>query len=177
MIKEITSEFLIHLFLKEDIKGCTFISMDTETIQSLTGGKKNPMKGNVIKRSKGHNLALFTNNNSNGYENMVNKRLIAEGKDPETFELQPRTWGERIENTPLILHKNQYYLEVIFIKSGNVDYLYNGNEIKKNDIEGFPTPKTPSGQGGLNKQVQIRTFKIDSITHIKMNKNHYKISK
>lgn len=155
-----------------EINGTTFISIDTETVVPLTGGKKNPMQGRVTKRVTGSNVMVFTNKNSNGYENMVNRRLVQEGKDPESFELQPRKWGTRIPNSPIIEHKDALYLEVIFLKAGVVQYYLDGSEIRISDIEGLAS-KQESEQGGLDNKVIIRTFAFESIKKIRINKMEY----
>lgn len=173
--KNISPKALINFFQNESFTESVYIKMNTVTTQALTGGKKNPMKGLVKKLSIGHNVAIFDNRNKNSYEDMVKFNLIKEGKDPESFELSPRPWGTRIPNSPLVEHKGEYYLEVIFIKAGNTMYTYNGNPITKEEIEGFPLPKPNTGQGGLQDQVQIRTFKINSITQLTMNKITYNL--
>jgi hypothetical protein len=43
------------------------------------------MQGRVTKQTTGASVMVFTNQASNGYENMVQRRLVAEGKDPASF--------------------------------------------------------------------------------------------
>lgn len=169
MIKEILRKDFINLLLSKPFNGCTYISIDSETTQNLTGGKKNPMKGLVTKKSIGNSVGVFQNKNKNGYEEMVKRRLKKENKDPESFELSPRSWGSRIPETCVVEHKGEYYMEVIFNKGGKSTYYFNGKEINKSEIIGFPIPKTSSGQANLENQVIIRTFKISSLITVKMN--------
>ena len=174
-MKKITKKELVDLFLNPEVSGInggSFIGLDTLTDVALAGGKKNPMQGGVQKAVVGTNVMVFSNKNSNAYENMVEKRLIAEGKNPESFQLAPRVWGERITGTPLITHKGEFYLEVIFLKAGDVSYFYNAKPISKNLIEGLPE-KTSGEQGGLENKVIIRTYKIESIARITINKEVY----
>ena len=106
-MKKITKKQLVELLLNPEvsgINGASFIGLDTLTDVKLTGGKSNPMQGLVQKASIGSSVMVFQNKNSNGYENMVRRRLEAEGKNAETFEVKPRAWGTRIENTPLVHH-------------------------------------------------------------------------
>ena len=163
----------IHQLITENVNGSTFISIDTETDVKLKGGKKNLCQGRVTKRTTKSNVMVFQNKSTNGYENMVKRRLSNEGKDSSTFELQPRKWGTRIVNTPFVEHKGQYYLEVIFLKSGNVEVLLDDEVTDKSNIEGYPSSKVESVQGGLDNKVVIRTFKIDSITSITINHQQY----
>lgn len=154
-----------------NVSGSTFVGIDTETVVKLGGGKKNPYQGKLIKRMIGANVMLFSNTNMNSYSNMVKRRLEKEGKNPEEFTVGPRAWGERVENMPLVKHKDETYLEVIFLKAGNVEYVMDGNIIDKpEEIEGFPTVKATGGeQGGLEDKVIIRTFNVNSITGIRAN--------
>lgn len=179
-MKTLSKMQLIQLFLNPQVSGIngnTFIGIDTLTDVKLSGGKANVMQGKVKKCCVGSNVMVFQNKTTNGYANMVEKRLIAEGKNPESFELQPRSWGTRIENTPLVFHeeKEQYYLEVIFIKAGEVSYLLDGKPIKKELVEGLPESKEYDGQGGLDNKVIIRSYKIDSISRITIAKETYLI--
>jgi hypothetical protein len=154
------------------VNGATFISMDTCTTPILTGGKKNPMQGRVRKHNTGANIMVFQNKNSNGYANMVKRRLGKEGKDPVSFNLSPRKWGTRIPNLPIVEHKGAQYLEVIYLKSGRTAYTLDGQPIDKNSIEGLKDSPKPS-QGGLNDGVTIRTFKVGSITRLKVGGKEY----
>jgi hypothetical protein len=114
---------------------------------------------------------VFTNQNSNGYENMVQRRLVAEGKDPASFELGARAWGTRVPNMPIVEHfkdgVTKYYLEVIFLKPGKSVYLLDGAPIAASDIEGLATAEAGE-QGGLENKVHIRSFAADSITELRV---------
>ncbi len=155
------------------VNGGTFISIDTETAVPLSGGKKNPHQGRITKRTIGSNVMVFTNRETNAYENMVKRRLGQEGKDPETFELSPRSWGERETGTPFVTHDGNLYLEVIFLKAGETEYfLDNATLIAKEDIIGLK-PVIHAEQGGLEKKVVIRTFAQESIIGVTIDKTRY----
>lgn len=148
------------------LSGGTFVGMDTVTDVKLTGGKKNPHQGRLKKRMTGAQVMCFSNSKSNAYEAMVRRRLEAEGKDPESFELGPRAWGTRIAGTPFVEHNGKHYLEVIFLRAGTVEFLLDGHVISAGMIEGLPD-KQEGGQGGLDNTVVIRTFALDSITELR----------
>ena len=159
---------MITLFdIMADVSGASFVGLDTVTTPTLTGGKKNPMQGRVQKHMDGASVMVFQNKNSNGYDNMVKRRLEKEGKNPETFSLSPRAWGERVDGTPIVQHKGADYLEVIFLKAGEVRYTLDGQPIPAEDIEGLKT-SSEGTQGGLDDKVVIRTFKADSIKTIRI---------
>jgi hypothetical protein len=154
-----------------NVNGASFIGLDTLTEVKLTGGKKNPMQGRVTKRMVGASVMVFTNQASNGYANMVERRLVAEGKDPASFVLGERAWGTRVPNMPIVEHfkdgATKYYLEVIFLKPGKSVYLLDGNIVPVADIEGLPAANEGE-QGGLENKVHIRSFAADSITTLRV---------
>lgn len=147
------------------------------SILELAGVKENPFHGIVFKKTIGSKVQLFQNKNSNGYENMVKRRLEKEGKNPEDFVLSPAKWGERIKDTPIISHNGEFYLEVIFQYPGTSSYITIKNgvveDVEKSDILGLPEPREFNGQGGLEDQVCIRRFKLSSLQAIRMNHKEY----
>lgn len=155
----------------EQLKGSTFAGIDTTIEVKLLGGKKNEMQGRVQKHTVGANVILFNNIKGSAYEAMVRRRMMAEGKDQEEFELKPRKWGERVGSSPFIEHNGKYYIEVFFRSPGKVYYTLDGEEISKEDIVGLPVKKESDepdeSQGSIEDKVIIRTYALDSIT--KMN--------
>lgn len=162
--------------LMQQVNGSSFVAIDTVTEPTLRGGKANPMKGRVRKISTGNVVMVFQNKNSNGYENMVMKRLALEGKDPESFQIGERTWGTRIKNTPFVEHNGAQYLEVIFLKPGTTSYEFDGAPIAKEDVQGLVETQPEGEQGGLDNKVVIRTFKFESITSLTIGKHKYDLT-
>jgi len=166
--------------LMKEVNGATFVSIDTITSVTLPGGKKNEFNGRVTKLVEGSSVMVFQNKNSNAYENMVNRRLEKEGVSVATFKVGPRAWGTRIQDTPFVEHNGQMYLEVIFLHAGEASYLLDGQ--KTTDPRCIPPSKeTGEGngfeQGGLNNKVIIRTYKVDSIVGITINKQRFEIKR
>lgn len=164
--------------INDNVNGATFIGLTTSTEPRLLGGKDNPYKGRVRKIMTGANVMVFQNKKSHGYDNMVKRRLEKEGKDPNTFKLSPRTWGHRVPNAPFVEHKGNYYLEVIFLNSGEVHYeldgvIFDHTNVANQKRLGLKLDKNEGHQGGLNDKVIIRTFKIDSITELTINGESY----
>lgn len=174
-----------------NVNGASFVGIDTESVVKLKGGKKNEMQGRVTKRTLGSQVMVFTNQDQNGYENMVQRRLIEEGKDPSSFSVGPRKWGTRVPGLPIIEHTKdgvtKDYLEVIFLRSGNTEYYLDGAPIKKEDIIGFDEPEekptevpadtdeaTNKGQAGLENKVIVRTYAADSILSVRIDGAEYK---
>lgn len=155
------------------IQGASFIGIDTHTDVKLTGGKKNPHQGRVTKRMIGAAVQAFTNTNVNAYAAMVKRRLVAEGKPATDFQLGPRAWGTRVPNMPIVEHNGAYYLEAIFHKPGNSEYLLDGVVVDPSTIQGLPAASEGGEQGGLEDKVIIRTFKAESITELRINGNAF----
>lgn len=156
----------------ENVNGGSFVGIDTEIVVTLKGGKNNSQQGRVTKRVMGSSVMVFQNNKENAYANMVHRRLESEGKNPQSFKLSSRKWGEREAGTPFVTHNGATYLEVIFLRAGTVEYFLDGVAISKDDIVGLPERKA-SGQGGLSNLVIIRTFKLASVTAIRIDAAHY----
>lgn len=151
----------------QNVNGATFIGLNTVTPVKLRGGKKNPLQGRVTKVVTGSNVMVFQNKTTNGYENMVNRRLAQEGKEA-TFEVGPRAWGTRVENTPFVVHGESLYLEVIFLSCGKVEYHVDG-ALYEGVIEGLDNDHEEAVQGGLSNKVVIRTYKVANITSLTIN--------
>jgi len=158
-----------------NLAGGTFVGLDSLTQVKLKGGKKNPMQGRVTKLMTDAQVMCFSNSNSNAYENMVRRRLAAEGKAAEDFVLGPRAWGERIPGTCFVEHTGKQYLEVIMMHPGKTSYFLDGAEIDKSEIEGLDNPAVnPESQARLSNKVIIRTFALDSVVALRVNKKEWK---
>lgn len=159
------------LIAVNNISGASFIGLDTLTKVKLKGGAKNPHQGRVTKEMLGAQVMAFQNKNVNGYEAMIERRLINEGKDPTSFQLGARAWGTRVPNLPIVEHfkdgSTTYYLEVIFLKPGTVQYFLDASPIDKKDIIGLEE-KEEGEQGGLDNKVIVRSFKADSIVELRI---------
>jgi hypothetical protein len=64
-------------------------------------------------------------------------------------------------------HKGNYYLEVIFVSAGDVYYTLDGRLVSPSEIQGLPEAKE-GGQGGLENKVVIRTYALESLTHVRV---------
>lgn len=162
----------------QNVNGSSFVGIDTLVEVKLTGGKKNPQQNRITKRTVGSQVMVFQNRNINGYEAMVRRRLEQEGKDPDSFVLGPRAWGQRQPNSPIVEHtkdnETKYYLEVIFLRAGQSEYLQDGQPIAEADIQGLPEVKhNETAQGGLDRQVVIRSYSVDSIVSVRVGGQTY----
>lgn len=108
------------------------------------------------------------------YANSVNKQRIKEGKEPD-FVPKARVWGVHVDNTPLIEHKGQYYLEARFLGyEPEIDYFLDGKTpIEKAKFEAYLPPKKASTTQDLENEVVMRTFKLDGVREVTINKIRY----
>lgn len=159
--------------INENINGCTFISVDTETSVATIAydkhGRRNPHHNKVTKQMIGANVMIAQYKTTNAYENMVNKRLEKEGKKPN-FKSTHLPWGERIPNTPFIQHGNKIYLQVIFLHAGSQVFMVDGAPFPKEKVQGIKVPHASRPlQNRLEDKVIVRVFDIKSINKVVIN--------
>ena len=164
----------------QNLTGNTIAAVTTITPVKLLGGKSNPLQGRVTKLVETGQVMVFANQKSNGYKNMVCRRLEKEGKNPEQFQLGKRVWGKRISGTPFVEHKGNKYLEVIYLQTPKrVQYLLDGRRVDKESIQGMPkksAQEIAGNQGGLDigDKVIIRTYNLDNIISVKTGGKEYR---
>lgn len=141
------------------IKGATPATF--EAVTSVKMNKtNNPYFDRVQKKQKSN---VFINFN---YANAVNKQLTKEGKEAD-FVPQPRKWGVHVPGTPLVLHKNAYYLEARFLNNEpKTEYLLDGQPVDKAIFETYLPGKKEVKSQGTDKEIIIRDFKIESMRSI-----------
>lgn len=150
-----------------EVKGCTFIGFDTETTVKLTGGKKNSLQGKVTKRTFGLTGMVFSDKESSGYENKVNRELAKLGIT-DTFKAGSSRWGTHILGTPFVEHKDNMYLQVILTGSSKeTKYYVEGIETSIDEIEGLPKQR-PS-----KNNVNCKRYNINNIKKLRYNKREY----
>ena len=159
------------------VSGASFMGVDVITEPTLKGGKSNPHRGRVKKHVSDSQAIVFQNKFVNGYENMVKRRLVEEGKDAEDFKLSERPWGKRVPGLPIVEHTNKegvtkHYLELIYMHPGKVEYYLDNAPVKKEIIEGLED-KSEGEQGGLNNKVFIRTIALENVKAIRANGKEY----
>lgn len=139
-------------------RGCTFASLDAET-----------KEGGLIRRVTNERVMLFTNSRSSGYENLVKRRLQAEGKNPDLFVSGDLAWGERLADSPIIAHRGFYYLQTILMSKGEEKYFMpTGNEVPPHLVSAF-VGKRSSNQGlSDEKAVIVHCYALENIKAIRL---------
>ena len=137
------------------LSGRTVVISTESVVSGLLGGKKNPMKDKVKK--------VITNSTVELTERGMYEKKRKE-KD-STFELSNSRWGVRVGDTCILENKGKYYVEMIYKKVGEVKYLYNGNEIKKEDIIGLKEKKKSVSE---KESVVVRRMKVENVVSIQI---------
>jgi hypothetical protein len=154
------------MFQKSQInsfKGCQIVGLDTLVKVDLLGGKSNPQQGRVTKLTLNSRVMIFKN--GKGYFNMVNRRLQKQHEGSSVLSLLessasggvwepgPRAWGERIPNSPFIVHKvaipSTCWMEWKFPRQRFKVYPPNQRENKEGwwiRLSFEPTPLNPSSK-------------------------------
>ena len=139
------------------IKGCSFASIDSRC-------EPYPK---VFIETEGERVILFTNQNCSGYENKVKRSLEEAGKNPDNFSVGSLPWGERVPNTPLIIHKDKYYLQTILLAEGTKRYFIGDEEVSVESVPRQALPRARPNQGlTAGSEVIVNTYKLESLTRI-----------
>jgi len=145
----------------------TFVSIVTRTEPQLIGGKSNQYHGRVKKISKVSCIINFS------YENSVNNQRDREGVQEE-FKAEPRKWGIRVQGTPLVRHKDQYYLEYKVEKVLSTVYFVDGIPRDRSELEGS-IRQGQDGRQGVENTVILRDVSLCNIQEITIGGVHYSI--
>jgi hypothetical protein len=141
-----------------NFKGYSFAGLQTLT-DARAKKTDNPFKNKIVLKES----QLLVNVGFHYSNSLVNQ---AKRENVSTdFDVQPRKWGIRLPNSPLVEHKGNYYLEakvenVFQTRFTDVD----GNELDKQDVLPFlPKKRESATQDRLEKKVYLRDFKLASI--------------
>jgi hypothetical protein len=151
-------------------RGASFAQLYTEVVPDLP--KSSPYYGKVTKKQC-HNVQL-----NFSYSNAVNNMRLTEGKEADFTPSLPK-WGSRIVGTPLLTHMKKgdtettFYLITRVLKSQQAGYFLNGEEVLDiptlDSIRGdMRAPYSNKAHQGIEHEVVIRTFKLNSIRAITM---------
>ena len=151
------------------IAGATFATLKTETEVKMNK-TNNPYYGRVTKTGEMNVTLNFI------YANSVNNQRTKEGND-EVFVPHQRKWGVRIEKTPFVEHNGKMYLEAkCNAAAKNVQYFLDGILIDKAQIEAFlPVVKSGAEHQGVEKEIIVRDFAMESIRGINFGGNQFQI--
>ena len=166
--------------LFENVRGTGFAGIDALTIEPRLKRDEAVQPGVVTKKLTGATVMIFAQEDHTAFSVQVKRRMEKEGLDPDSWEGGPLLYGDWIDDTMFIVHTKKgateptYYLRVHFVNAGKVEHFLNGKPINKADIINTAAPKNNSSQGGLLNKIQVRNYKLDSITAIRIDGTEYK---
>jgi hypothetical protein len=112
------------------IKGAKIATIVTETTPELLK-RGNPFKG-VVKKTTMNVLINFN------YRKALDKALVAGGVNPTNRPAGKRPWGEKVPNSPFIMHKGHMYLEAKNNgRPSKVEWFIDGEAIAADKIAPF----------------------------------------
>lgn len=163
---KISRENLVSLL--RGVKGAKPVTIVTET----DPGKSKKHKGICVKQSTVNGIANWH------YEKAVNRQRQREGKTAD-FEVKPRKWGERIQGTPLVEHKGNFYLEMKVERVLDTRYFLTTDEgyvpTTKEAVADHLRPSRGAPNQGVDRDVILRDYKVESIVTLRMGGREYQV--
>jgi hypothetical protein len=133
--------------------------------------RKNPFHGKVLKLSRVNGAINWS------YGRAVNRQRKREDK-PADFKPKERTWGNRINHCPLVIHLQDvpyFYLE---LKRERVERWYFDNETLQQipETELMPYfPKRAKSRQKLDREVTLRDYRLDHIAELTIGGETWKV--
>ncbi len=154
-------------------KGSRFVGLTAETTprankKGREDGQPNPF-GRIVKRSRVRGIIGFK------YENSVNNQREREDH-PEAgeFVAEARSWGHRVDGTPVVLHKGKKngefraYLEVKVDGASGTTYVADGREVDRQDVAQYLPKSKGSERQDVDAPVILRDYALESIREIRI---------
>ena len=138
-------------------KGAKPVTIVAETTPKLVGGAATLARFPGLRKVSRVNGFIGWN-----YTNSVNNQRAREGND-ETFVAHPRKWGERLQGTPLVSHKGEYYLELKVERSLGHRYFTDTREVSHEEIAPYLSEKRESARQETEKAIILRDYKVSNI--------------
>ena len=152
-------------------EGCQFCNVQYTTIPGNIRNPKTSGMGDRILKSVSVNPLI---GQSMEYINSVNNRLVKQDKETVT-ETQPRKWGERLQGTPFVHHKGNYYLEANMVGKPSTTWYLDGAEVPYETVKPFLREKKEGDLYGLGQEnVPVwRDIRLDHITEVTVDHTRY----
>ena len=164
---QITQTEILNVLMNVNKPTFVHIVSETEPSMNKTG---NPFLG-VKKLTRGTYFIGGT------YEQMVNKLMKKEGIEG-TFTSDKCSVGEHVSKCIQFNERlNRYYLQYFSFKSSKIKskFFFGGNEIEKQLLEGYLKKVTESQKQPQENKLDVKSFKIESIKFITLNKVKYEV--
>jgi len=161
-----------------DMAACQFVSI---TFTSKPSNIKSPKTSGMIREDGSCRLMRRTTINpicgkSIDYLSIVNRRKDKQGEE-RIKEVQPRKWGVRIDNSPFVFHKGNYYLETLCTGKAKTQYYLDGCPIDKDDAQQYLRPRKEADTYNLGDDKPIwRDIKLTNINSVTMDGQAYHVA-
>jgi hypothetical protein len=155
-------------------KGASLFAFTSETEPALTGGKKCPFKGKVLKRTHATGICGAS------YLNMVRNALVKQGVENPTVETKPRKWGTISPCKNFVDHvgkdgvaKEYLRINVRNVHSSELVWADTGLPIEGEDLTELKTWLKPSTKSSTQRDVDpeneviMRDYNLENITSMK----------
>lgn len=151
-----------------EIRGAKAVTITAKTELKMKVSARQAFSGPVFKLSRVNGMINWV------YENAVNRQREREGVTAD-FESHPRQWGVRLQGTPFVQHNDSLYLELKVEKSlEEPTYVdVEGNAVTFDAVQPHLTARSNSSRQGVEKQIILRDYRMDSITSITVNGTCY----
>jgi|LakMenEpi03Aug12_release.lakeMendotaPanAssembly.Ray.scaffolds.fasta_scaffold44053_4 hypothetical protein len=163
-MKTISKVELVGMF--EAVVGNTFVGLDyTAPVEMKKTGNPYLMAGDEVTKT-----TSLTGQFGFDYEAGVNRQLVREGKEG-SFEAQGRTWGENLGKGIILNPKNGEVSIQLSIPNAPSEIVYrvNGVVVDKAVLAPYLPAKSVNKSQGTDKEVVVRTYKVDRIKAVRMN--------
>lgn len=150
-----------------DTRGAKAVTITAKTEVRLKKAARD-IFGQVFKLSRVNGMINWN------YEGAVNRQREREGVEGD-FVSHPRAWGVRMPRTPFVQHNDTLYLELKVQKSVDEPSYVNaaGETVNINLIREHLPASSSSSRQGVEKEIILRDYKMESITSITMDKTSY----
>ena len=164
---QVNQSEILEILMNVDKPTFVHIVSETEPSMSKTG---NPFLG-TKKVSRGTYFIGGT------YEQMVEILMKKEGIQG-TFTSDKCTIGEHVTKCVQFNERlNRYYLQYFTFKTSKIKskFYFGGNEIEKTLLESYLKKSSPSSKQPQENKLDVKSFKIESIKFISLNKVKYEV--
>lgn len=133
--------------------------------------KNNPFFGHVVKITRVNGWINWR------YAKAVNRQRVRERK-PATFKAIARSWGQRVEQRPLIEYADQLYLDVkVEARQAMYIDLRTTAEIPWHEIKPFVRPPQKAKRQNLNRDVILRDYHVENIAELRIAGETWRVRK
>jgi hypothetical protein len=91
------------------------------------------------------------------------------------FVAEPRKWGQRVEETPIVTHNGKFYVEAKIERSEIMGYIMPDlSMVDEHEVLNW-LPNRHSGRQAVEKPVVLRDFAVENIRSMRIKGNEYVI--